>query len=270
MRLSRLDAPKFGRVVAIGVSLAVLVLTSLLVVSGHLPPRGLVTGTVFGISYGVDGATPGVKLSFKEKAASKVVLTETSTAGHFSVTLPPGLYQVTARNITMPDSFRIRGQGSPYGVAPLVGVKAGDHVAVDFEFETGAICLAAKDQIATPSGPVAVDQLRQGTLVWTRDAAGRRIAAPVLLVVHRPAPRGLHILRIVLSDGRAVEASAGQPTTDGRHIGDLKTGDVLDGSRLISVEPIPYVGDTWDLLPGGPNGDYWANGVLLGSTLTAR
>lgn len=244
---------------------------SLLVVSGHLPPRGLVTGTVFGVSYGVDGGTPGVKLSFKEEAGSKVVLTETSTAGHFSVTLPPGLYQVTARNILMPDSFRIRGQGwSPYGVASIVSVKAGEHVAVDFEFETGAICLAAGDQIATPSGPVAVDQLRQGMLVWTRDAAGRRIAAPVLVVVHTPAPRGLHILRLLLSDGRAVEASAGHPTTDGRHIGELKAGDVLDGSRLISVEPIPYVGDTWDLLPAGPNGDYWANGVLLGSTLNAR
>jgi hypothetical protein len=270
MGLSRLEAAKFGRVVAVGVGLAVLVLTSGLVLSGHLPPRALVTGTVFGISYGVDSATPGVKLSFREEGGSTVVVTEASTAGHFSVTLPPGLYQVTAPNITMPDSLRIRGHGSPYGVAPVVSLKAGEHIAVDFEFETGAICLAAGDQIATPSGPVAVEQLRQGMLVWTRDAAGRRIAAPVLVVVHRQAPRGLHILRIVLSDGRAVEASAGHPTTDGRHIGDLKMGDGLDGSRLTRVELIPYVGDTWDLLPAGPNGDYWANGVLLGSTVTGR
>src|SRR5438876_8146782 len=122
MRLSRLEAAKFGQMVAIGVALAVLVLTSLLVVSGHLPPRGLVTGTVFGISYGVDSATPGVKLSFKEEGDSMVVVTEAGTAGHFSVTLPPGLYQVTARNIVMPDSFRVRGHGSPYGVAPIVSV----------------------------------------------------------------------------------------------------------------------------------------------------
>jgi len=183
--------------------------------------------------------------------------------------LPSGLYQVSAR-INMPDSLRIRAQSSPNGVAPIVSVKAGEHVAVDFEFQTGAICLAASDQIATPSGPIAVDQLHRETLVWTRDASGRRIAAAILVIVHRPAPRGLHILRIVLSDGRVVDASAGHPTTDGRHIGDLKTGDVLDGSRVIRVEPIPYLGDTWDLLPGGPNGDYWANGVLLASTLSGR
>jgi len=267
MRLSRLEAAKFGRMVALGVSLILPVLTSLLVVSGHLPPRGLVSGTVYGISYGSPGATPGVKLSFKGEAGSTVVLTEAGTAGHFSVTLPPGLYRVTARNINMPDSLRIRSHGSPYGAAPIVSVKAGEHVVVDFEFQTGAICLAAGDQIATPSGPIAVDQLRQGTLVWTRDVTGRRIAAAVLVIVHIPAPRGLHIIRIVLSDGRVVEASAGHPTTDGRHIGDLKTGDVLDGSRVIRAEAIPYAGDTWDLLPGGPNGDYWANGVLLASTL---
>ena len=269
MTLSRFEAAKFGRMVAIGVSLGVLVLTSLLVVSGHLPPRGLVTGTIYGISYGSPAAAPGVKLSFKEATGSTVVLTEAAAAGHFSVTLPSGLYQVSAR-INMPDSLRIRAQSSPNGVAPIVSVKAGEHVAVDFEFQTGAICLAASDQIATPSGPIAVDQLHRETLVWTRDASGRRIAAAILVIVHRPAPRGLHILRIVLSDGRVVDASAGHPTTDGRHIGDLKTGDVLDGSRVIRVEPIPYLGDTWDLLPGGPNGDYWANGVLLASTLSGR
>jgi hypothetical protein len=270
MRRSRLEAATFGRVIAIGLSLGVLVLTSLLVVSGHVPPRGLVTGTVYGISYGSRGAAPGVKLSFKDAAGPRVVLIEAGSAGHFSVTLPPGRYHVTARDINMPDSLRIRVQGSRYGVAPVISVSAAEHVAVDFEFQTGAICLAAGDSIATPSGAIAVDQLRQGMLVWTQDAAGQRIAAAVLAVVHRPAPRGLHILRIVLLDGRIVEASAGHPTTDGRRVGDLKTGDVLDGSRVIRVEPIPYVGDTWDLLPDGPSADYWANGVLLGSTLVGR
>ncbi len=30
---------------------------------------------------------------------------------------------------------------------------------------------------------------------------------------------------------------------------------------------MPYLGDTWDLLPLSSTGEYWANGVLLGSTL---
>ena len=31
---------------------------------------------------------------------------------------------------------------------------------------------------------------------------------------------------------------------------------------------LPYIGDTWDLLPRSTTGTYWADGVLLGSTLS--
>jgi hypothetical protein len=71
----------------------------------------------------------------------------------------------------------------------------------------------------------------------------------------------------VLSDGRTVEASPGHPTADGRHVGELVPGDLLDGSRVRAVERVSYIGDTWDLLPAGPSGAYWADDVLLGSTL---
>jgi hypothetical protein len=64
-----------------------------------------------------------------------------------------------------------------------------------------------------------------------------------------------------------LEASPGHPTSDGRHVGDLKAGDKLDGSRIVRIELLPYVGDTWDLLPAGSTGVYWADGVLLESTL---
>jgi hypothetical protein len=73
---------------------------------------------------------------------------------------------------------------------------------------------------------------------------------------------------VTLSDGRVVEASPGHPAADGRPVGELKPGDLLDGSHVTAVERIPYVGDTWDLLPDGQTGTYWANGVLLRSTLS--
>jgi hypothetical protein len=129
------------------------------------------------------------------------------------------------------------------------------------------ICLAATDLIATPSGNIVVTDLRAGMQVWTLDAAGRRIVAPIVRLGHVPAPIGHHVLRITLVDGRVVEASPGHPTADGHHVGDLRTGDLLDGSPISAIASIPYTGDTWDLLPAGPTGDYWANGVLLGSTL---
>jgi hypothetical protein len=131
----------------------------------------------------------------------------------------------------------------------------------------GGICLALSDRIATPSGSIPVIELRPGTIVWTLDATGRRVLAPVLILTHTAIPAGHHMLRVVFSDGRAVDASAGHPTVDGRHIGDLRPGDWLDGSRIDAVQAIPYAGDTWDLLPDGPTGAYWANDVLLGSTL---
>ena len=129
------------------------------------------------------------------------------------------------------------------------------------------ICLAAGDRVATLAGPLPVVALRPGVMVWTLDAAGRRLAAPVLRVGHVPAPPGHQVVRLRLADGRSVDASPGHPTADGRPVGDLRAGDELDGSRVLSAERIAYTGDTWDLLPAGPTGVYWAGGVPLRSTL---
>jgi len=62
--------------------------------------------------------------------------------------------------------------------------------------------------------------------------------------------------------------SPGHPTADGRHIADLSRGDALDGARVVSVERVRYAGAaTYDILPAGATGMYWASGILLGSTL---
>jgi hypothetical protein len=131
------------------------------------------------------------------------------------------------------------------------------------------ICLASNVRIATPGGEVPVTAVRPGLLVWTLDASGRRAAEPVLRAGHVPAPPGHRVVSLRLADGRTVDASPGHPTADGRHVGDLLAGDEMDGSRVVSAELVPYAGDTWDLLPAGPTGAYWADGVLLGSTLRA-
>jgi hypothetical protein len=131
------------------------------------------------------------------------------------------------------------------------------------------ICLSAADRIATPNGLVPVSELRPGMLVWTIDA-GRRVTAPISVVGRTPAPFGHRVVHVVLADGRAVVASPGHPTGDGRRIGELNPGDLLDGSLVATMELIPYSGDTWDLLPMSSTGEYWADGVLLGSTLLNR
>jgi len=56
---------------------------------------------------------------------------------------------------------------------------------------------------------------------------------------------------------------------DGRALGDLNAGDLLDGAHVILLERLPYGGIvTYDLLPSGGTGFYWANGILMGSTLS--
>lgn len=130
------------------------------------------------------------------------------------------------------------------------------------------ICLAAGVRIATPFGQVPVQDLRAGMAVWTTDREGRRIVGIVLKTGWMQAPLGHEVVRLTLADGRSVTASPGHPTADGRTVGGLAPGDRFDGSRVISAIPIGYTGSvTYDLLPSGPTGTYFAGGVLLGSTL---
>ena len=130
------------------------------------------------------------------------------------------------------------------------------------------ICLALGTRIATPNGEVAVQDLRVGDVVWTTDLAGARRAAPLVEIGNTPVPATHQVVRLALADGHTVLVSPGHPTVDGRRVGDLAAGETLDGARIVSVERVAYTGGaTYDILPAGSTGGYWANGVLLGSTL---
>lgn len=130
------------------------------------------------------------------------------------------------------------------------------------------ICLARGVLIDTPAGPVAVQDLVVGMPVWTTDRLGRRVAAVVRETGHMLAPVGHRVVRLVLADGRTVLVSPGHPTAGGRPVGSLRPGDPLDGSVVASATLVPYTGgSTFDLLPSGPTGTYFADGILLGSTL---
>lgn len=135
-------------------------------------------------------------------------------------------------------------------------------------FNTCPICLAKGTLIDTPSGEVPVEQLQTGTSVWTLDASGKRVAEPIVQTVSTPVPQSFVILKITLADGRVVSASPGHPSATRRALGDYSVGDVLDGSTIVSIEHVAYTaGATYDILPAGATGVYWANGVLLLSTL---
>ena len=84
-----------------------------------------------------------------------------------------------------------------------------------------------------------------------------------------PVRSGHVMVHLHLADGRELLASPGHRTSDGRPLGSLSIGDEVDGSKVTLWELVPYDGSrTYDLLPAGPTGEYWANGIPLSSTLS--
>lgn len=166
--------------------------------------------------------------------------------------------------------YRVKA-GSAYSMV-TGSVRVDGVVSVSSRGTTGApncpICLAAGTLIATPNGPVRVTDIRAGMLVLTASENGRRIAAPVLETGSVEVPAGHLMVHLVLADGRELLASPGHRAADGRQLGTLSVGDKLDSSTISLWELVPYAGErTYDLLPAGATGRYWANGIELSSTL---
>jgi hypothetical protein len=135
-------------------------------------------------------------------------------------------------------------------------------------FPACPICLAAQTQIDTPNGTIAVEDLKIGDVVWTMDGSSARVSMPILKMARVNVPVNHTMTHLLLSDGRELWVSPGHPTADGRRIGDLKVGDLLDRARVVLLERVLYDQPaTYDLLPSGDTGFYWANGILLDSTL---
>jgi hypothetical protein len=171
-------------------------------------------------------------------------------------------------------SYRIRSSNGTASYLLVAGtVRVDGVVAVSSSNPTGPpncpICLAAATLISTPTGNVQVTEIRPGMLVWTASVDGARIAEPVLETGNTQVPSGHLMVHLVLADGRELLASPGHRTTDGRQLGSLARGDSLDGSTITTWELVPYASDrTYDLLPAGPTHTYWADGILLSSTLS--
>jgi hypothetical protein len=130
------------------------------------------------------------------------------------------------------------------------------------------ICLVRGTRIDTPDGPVSVQDLRLGEPIWTLDAGGNRVAGTVIALGSTVAPANHHVIRLALADGRTVTASPGHPLADGRRLGSLAIGDLVDGSGITALDWLPYPGgETFDLVASGATGIYLSDGIPLGTTL---
>jgi hypothetical protein len=152
------------------------------------------------------------------------------------------------------------------------GIMHGDGVILSEHSETAVltcpICLAAGTRIDTPGGPVNLDDMQVGMPVWSPGRNGDRIAVPVLRTAKTPVQPSHRIVHLRLSDGRELDASPGHALVDGRQLGTLSIGDRVDGARVMGADLVPLTGGyTYDILPAGDTGGYWANGIPLKSTL---
>jgi len=129
------------------------------------------------------------------------------------------------------------------------------------------ICLAEGTLIDTPLGHVPVEKIQTGMAVWSVDASGNRVSADVLKTSKTPVPSTHQIVHLVLDDGRELFVSPGHPTVDGGIVGNLLINDLYDGARVVTAERVAYGNEaTYDILPSGETGFYWANGILMAST----
>lgn len=175
------------------------------------------------------------------------------------LTASGGVYDFTLR-VGEGQGYRITGTITPSGTITVVKQET--------SFNTCPICLAKGTRIDTPSGPVPVEELSRGMAVWSVDDSGRRVLAAVVETAVTHVPPSFQVVTVRLSDGRAVTASPGHPTAEGRPLGDYRVGDSLDGALVTAVERASYEREaTYDLLTSGTTGLYWANGILLRSTL---
>jgi len=132
------------------------------------------------------------------------------------------------------------------------------------------ICLARGTRIAGIGTDVSIEDVRVGMRVLSVDEAGRPIEAVVLRIGRVAVGPWHRVVRLVLDDGRTVRASPDHRLADGRSLGTIRPGDTVDGSTVVQATLEPYdAGQTFDLLPSGPTGAYWADGILLRSTLAA-
>ncbi len=130
------------------------------------------------------------------------------------------------------------------------------------------ICLSENTRIDTPSGPVLVKNVPEGAPIWTSNSSGSRRISVVMKTGRVKVPERHQMVHFVLSDGRELSASPGHKLADGRALGSILPGDIVDGAQVIIAEIIPYKGNyTYDILPSGETGTYWANGVPVRSTI---
>ncbi len=130
------------------------------------------------------------------------------------------------------------------------------------------ICLTENTTIDTPSGQVPIKYIREGDIIWTSDIYAHKQIAKIIKTT-KTQVKNHQVSHIVLDDDREINISPNHPMTNDKPIGSVLIGDTIDNSKVIISELVQYKGDyTYDILPSSDTGTYWANRILLKSSIT--
>jgi hypothetical protein len=131
-------------------------------------------------------------------------------------------------------------------------------------------CLPAGTLISCPRGEVEISKLKSGDSIYTSNEKKEKISTIIQATDSVSITRTHKMIKFILEDGRILLASAEHPSADYFPLDYLKIGDKLDGSVIIYKKAAACIySKTYDILPVGKTGTYWANGILIGSTLHA-
>jgi hypothetical protein len=132
------------------------------------------------------------------------------------------------------------------------------------------MCASPDTPIDTPSGERPIADLQVGDMVYSIDD-GAIVAVPIARVNQTAVLPSHAMVQVTLGNGRTLEMSGGHPLASGVRFEELAPGALLDGTEVVRVETVAYdLGFTYDILPASSTGTYFAAGVQLGSTLSAR
>lgn len=130
-------------------------------------------------------------------------------------------------------------------------------------------CLSASTLIDCPQGQIPVSELHIGDSIYSAGINNERIAT-VVRDINKVRVEPTHqVIELHLADGRFLRVSPGHPAAENYlALEHFAVGDTLDGSPVVS-KIYTQLGDTctYDILPKSWMGDYWANGILIGSTM---
>ncbi len=125
------------------------------------------------------------------------------------------------------------------------------------------LCLSPDTRIKTPGIQKRIADIKVGDKVISENGEIVKVKKIV-----RVEAKKHKILQVTFNDTTVLEVSPGHPIGDGEEFNDLKVGRYLDGRMVIKIKKVPYYYQyTYDILPDSKSGKYYANGILVGSTL---